>query len=73
MFARLFTLMQIRRSTAFLLQRADDRMLDDIGLCRHDLQALHQGLLGGLLSPAVLPGCTAAPVIPRRRTLPVNG
>ena len=44
MFARLIALLQLRRSTAFLLERADDRLLDDIGLAREDLQALHWGL-----------------------------
>lgn len=44
MFHRLIELMQMRRSTAFLLTRADDRLLDDIGLTRADLQALHLGL-----------------------------
>ena len=62
MITRLFTLMQLRRSTAFLLSRADDRLLDDIGLTRADLSALHIGLpaaepaltarLGGRLIPA---------------------
>ena len=32
MFARLFALSQLRRSTAFLLEREDDHLLDDIGL-----------------------------------------
>ncbi len=44
MFTRLVTLMQLRRSTAFLLERADDRLLDDIGLSRDRLQAMHLGL-----------------------------
>ncbi|WP_395541102.1 hypothetical protein [Neotabrizicola sp. sgz301269] len=43
MFARLVTLLQLRRSTAFLLERADDRLLEDIGLTRADLEALHRG------------------------------
>ena len=40
MFARLFALLQLRRSTAFLLEREDDHLLDDIGLTREDLHAL---------------------------------
>jgi hypothetical protein len=44
MFARLIDLLQLRRSTAFLLERADDHLLDDIGLTREQLQALHMGL-----------------------------
>jgi uncharacterized protein YjiS (DUF1127 family) len=44
MFTRLATLMQLRRSTAFLLERADDRLLDDIGLSRHELEAMRLGL-----------------------------
>jgi hypothetical protein len=44
MFTRLNSLMQLRRSTAFLLNRADDRLLDDIGLTRGDLMAMHDGL-----------------------------
>jgi hypothetical protein len=43
MFARLFALLQLRRSTAFLLEREDDHLLDDIGLTRTDLSALRRG------------------------------
>lgn len=43
MFARLFALSQLRRSTAFLLEREDDHLLDDIGLTRAELQAMHRG------------------------------
>lgn len=43
MFARLFALLQLRRSTAFLLEREDDHLLRDIGLTREDLHALHRG------------------------------
>jgi uncharacterized protein YjiS (DUF1127 family) len=43
MFARLIALLQLRRSTAFLLERDDDHLLDDIGLTRADLQAMHRG------------------------------
>ena len=43
MFARLFALLQLRRSTAFLLEREDDRLLDDIGLTRAELLALRRG------------------------------
>ena len=34
MFTRLLSHLQMRRSTAFLLARADERLLDDIGLSR---------------------------------------
>ena len=44
MFARLFALLQLRRSTAFLLERSDDHLLDDIGLSRGTLEAMHLGL-----------------------------
>lgn len=44
MLSRLIPLMQLRRSTAFLLERADDRLLDDIGLSRADLRAMHLGI-----------------------------
>ena len=43
MFARLFALLQLRRSTAFLLEREDDHLLDDIGLSRVELQAMRRG------------------------------
>lgn len=43
MFARLFALSQLRRSTAFLLEREDDHLLRDIGLTRDDLHALRRG------------------------------
>lgn len=43
MFARLFALLQLRRSTAFLLEREDDHLLDDIGLTRDDLLVLRRG------------------------------
>lgn len=43
MFARLFALLQLRRSTAFLLEREDDHLLRDIGLTRDDLLALRRG------------------------------
>ena len=43
MFTRLFALIQTRRSTAFLLARQDDRLLEDIGLTRAGLEALHLG------------------------------
>ncbi len=44
MFTRLFARWQMRRSTAYLLSRVDDRMLDDIGLTRTDIEAMHLGL-----------------------------
>lgn len=47
MFHRFLKLMQMRRSTAFLLARGDDRLLDDIGLSRDDLHAMHLGMAQG--------------------------
>lgn len=44
MFTRFFTHLQLRRTTGFLLSRSDDRLLDDIGLSRTDLEAMHLGL-----------------------------
>lgn len=44
MFARLISLFQTRRSTRFLLDRSDDRLLADIGLTRADIEAMHLGL-----------------------------
>jgi hypothetical protein len=44
MFARLIANLQLRRSTAFLLDRADDHLLDDIGLTRGELEAAHLGI-----------------------------
>ena len=44
MLARFNSLLQLRRSTAFLLERGDDHLLEDIGLNRADLEALHLGL-----------------------------
>ncbi|NGM44894.1 DUF1127 domain-containing protein [Rhodobacter sp. SGA-6-6] len=44
MFTRLVTLLQLRRSTAFLLARVDDRLLDDIGLSRAELMEMHMGI-----------------------------
>ena len=44
MFAQLMTAFQTRRSTRFLLDRSDDRLLADIGLTRADLEAMHLGL-----------------------------
>lgn len=43
MFARILSLLQLRRSTAFLLEREDDHLLRDIGLTRDDLRALRSG------------------------------
>jgi len=43
MFARLFALSQLRRSTAFLLEREDDHLLKDIGLTRAELLAMRRG------------------------------
>lgn len=44
MFTRILDLIQIRRSTKFMLDRSDDRLLADIGLTRADLEAMHLGL-----------------------------
>lgn len=44
MFNRILSLLQMRQSTAFLLARGDDRLLDDIGLTRDDLKAMHLGM-----------------------------
>lgn len=44
MFARIRSLFQLRRSTAFLLERKDDRLLEDIGLTRADLIDMRAGL-----------------------------
>jgi hypothetical protein len=40
MINRIVSLLQLRQSTAFLLARGDDRLLDDIGLSRADLEAM---------------------------------
>ncbi len=44
MFTRMLALIETRRSTRFLLDRSDDRLLADIGLTRTDLEAMHLGL-----------------------------
>ncbi len=44
MFARLIALLQLRKSTAFLLERYDDHLLADIGLTRDELEAMHLGI-----------------------------
>jgi hypothetical protein len=44
MFSRFLSHLQMRRSTAFLLERGDERLLDDIGLSRAELEAMHLGL-----------------------------
>lgn len=44
MFARLMSMIETRRSTKFLLDRSDDRLLADIGLTRADIEAMHLGL-----------------------------
>lgn len=44
MINRIRNLLQLRRSTAFLLTRADDRLLADIGLSRDDLIDMHLGV-----------------------------
>ena len=53
MFTHLLSHLQMRRSTAFLLARADDRLLDDVGLSRCDLEAMHLGLDGARLHARV--------------------
>ncbi|MES2539554.1 MAG: hypothetical protein V4583_03075 [Pseudomonadota bacterium] len=68
MFARLFALLQLRRSTAFLLEREDDHLLDDIGLTRDDLLALRRG---DHLTRAFL-STTRLPSTPTPRGLPVS-
>ncbi len=67
MFARLFALLQLRRSTAFLLEREDDHLLDDIGLTRDDLVALRRGeglfnAPAGTLHPCSTPTPRGLPV-----------
>jgi len=44
MFTRMLALIETRRSTRFMLDRSDDRLLADIGLTRTDLEAMHLGL-----------------------------
>lgn len=44
MFTRFIQRFQMRRTAAVLLARADDRMLDDIGLTRAEVEAMHMGL-----------------------------
>lgn len=63
MFTRLIQHLQMRRSTAALLARADDRMLDDIGLTRAELEAMVMGLRPAA-APKVQPGW-ALPVLNR--------
>ena len=64
MFTRLVSLLQLRRSTAFLLERVDDRLLDDIGLSRADLQEMHMGV-------SALNEAARATAFPSGRALPV--
>lgn len=68
MFARLFALLQLRRSTAFLLEREDDHLLRDIGLTREDLRDLRSGdhLFDALVKSASLHST------PKPRGLPVG-
>ena len=68
MFARIkaiFAQLQARNATAFLLQRADDRLLADIGLSRTELEAMHLGLDRSRLQAAVIafPTGKALPVL----------
>ncbi len=64
MLSRLIPLMQMRRSTAFLLERADDRLLDDIGLSRAALEAMHLGIdpVRAHVRATALPSGRALPV-----------
>ena len=72
MFTTLITTLQLRRSTAFLLSRADDRLLDDIGLTRADLDSLrHDGfevIAGG---KAIAQDVVGAISFPSGKALPV--
>lgn len=72
MFSTLITTLQLRRSTAFLLSRADDRLLDDIGLTRADLDTLrHDGfevIAGG---KAIAQDVIGAIKLPSGKALPV--
>lgn len=68
MFARLRALLQLRRSTAFLLMRDDDHLLDDIGLTRDDLIALRRGAT--LSDALVRSACLQSTPVPRG--LPVS-
>jgi hypothetical protein len=67
MFARLIALLQLRRSTAFLLERRDDRLIADIGLTRADLEAMHLGLDRSRLQASIVafPSGQALPVLLR--------
>jgi hypothetical protein len=69
MFSRLIPLMQLRRSTAFLLERADDRLLNDIGLSRAELEAMHLGLDRAQFLARAHARATA---LPSGRALPVQ-
>lgn len=67
MFTRLIPLlakMQLRHATAFLLQRADDRLLADIGMTRAELEAMHLGIDTTRLKAAIN-------AFPSGQTLPV--
>ncbi|GAB1362098.1 hypothetical protein MASR1M32_13340 [Rhodobacter sp.] len=65
MLARLVSLLQLRKSTAFLLARVDDRLLDDIGLSRAELQEMHRGVspLNQHARAAAHPSGRAHPVV----------
>jgi hypothetical protein len=69
MFARLYTLFQLRRSTAFLLLPQNERLLDDIGL---DLGALMELRRDGGRTRRAGAGRLAA-FLPFVRDIPVTG
>ena len=72
MFATLINHLQLRRSTAFLLSRADDRLLDDIGLTRADVEAMDQsGLASVSGAKSIAQDVIGAISFPSGRTLPV--
>lgn len=66
MFARLIALLQLRRSTAFLLERDDTHLLDDIGLTREELIEMRRGTI---LADALVK-VSKFHSLPARRSLP---
>ena len=64
MFTRFIQRFQLRRSTAALLARADDRLLDDIGLTRAEAEAMYLGLRPVTAQEGFRPG-RALPVLHR--------
>jgi uncharacterized protein YjiS (DUF1127 family) len=67
MFARVIALLQLRRSTAFLLRRNDDHLIADIGLTRAELEVMHLGLDRSRLQASIIafPSGQALPVLLR--------